>query len=277
VTDETGPSPAALAPALDYEQILLDALAARGEHYRAASVSRNFQSPPVPLAGGGVARFTDRDVVLVRAGEPASAVAVSNPRSGLYQARIPLPNPLLGNLSVVRGWAWVDVKVRGKSFRFVDTHLEAFSAAVRAQQAVELVNASRRADGWCELARPVGRVFDPSWASKRPARRRTEMYAVLRLNSFDPAKLAASGEKLEEFDRVHAAQPGYVGSVVVDLGESRRFVLNLWESEQHSTSALSVLGSEVQRLLVPLLSSPSELIGVGTVLSSDLAPSTDGR
>jgi hypothetical protein len=53
------------------------------------------------------------------------------------------------------------------------------------------------------------------------------MYAVLRLNSFDPAKLAASGERLEEFDRVHAAQPGYVGSVVVDLGESRRFALNL--------------------------------------------------
>jgi hypothetical protein len=101
------------------------------------------------------------------------------------------------------------------------------------------------------------------------------MYAVLRLNSFDPAKLAASGERLEEFDRVHA-QPGYVGSVVVDLGESRRFALNLWESEQHSTAALSVLGPEVQRLLVPLLSSPSELIGVGTVLSSDLAPSTDG-
>ena len=103
------------------------------------------------------------------------------------------------------------------------------------------------------------------------------MYAVLRLNSFDPAKLAASREQLEEFDRVHAAQPGYVGSVVVDLGESRRFALNLWESEQHSAAALSVLGPEVQRLLVPLLSSRSELIGVGNVISSDLAPSTDGR
>jgi len=135
---ERGPSPDALAPALDYEQILLDALAARGEHYRAASVSRNFQSPPVPLSSGGVARFTDRDVILVPAGEPASVVKVSNPRSGLYQARIPLPNPLLGNLPIVRGWASVDVKVRGKSFRFVDTHLEAFSAAVRALQAVEL-------------------------------------------------------------------------------------------------------------------------------------------
>ena len=59
------------------------------------------------------------------------------------------------------------------------------------------------------------------------------MYAVLRLNSFDPAKLAVSADLLEEFDKIHAAQPGYVGSVVVELGAGRRFALNLWESEQH--------------------------------------------
>jgi hypothetical protein len=138
-------------------------------------------------------------------------------------------------------------------------------------------NPSRRGGGCCELARPVDQVVDPLLARNCLRGGGPKLYAVLRLNSFDPAKLGASGEKLEEFDRIHAAQPGYVGSIVVDLGESRRFALNLWESEQHSTSALSVLGPEVQRLLVPLLSSPSELIGVGTVLSSDLAPSTDGR
>ena len=70
------------------------------------------------------------------------------------------------------------------------------------------------------------------------------MYAILRLNSFDPDKLATSSERLEEFDKVHAAQPGYVGSVVVDLGAGRRFALNLWESEQRSSAALSTLGPE---------------------------------
>jgi hypothetical protein len=99
------------------------------------------------------------------------------------------------------------------------------------------------------------------------------MFAVLRLNSFDPDKLAASGERLEEFDKLHAAQPGYVGSVVVDVGDGRRFVLNLWESEEHSAAAFSVLGPEVGRLLGPLMSSPSEFIGVGNVISSDLVPS----
>ena len=135
---ERGASPAALAPVYDFQQILLGALAARGERYRAVSTSRNFQSPPVPLASGGVGRFTDRDVIIVRDGEPASVLKVSNPQAALFTARIPLPNPLLGNVEIVRGWASVDVKVRGKSFRFVDTHLEAFSADVRALQAVEL-------------------------------------------------------------------------------------------------------------------------------------------
>jgi hypothetical protein len=96
------------------------------------------------------------------------------------------------------------------------------------------------------------------------------MYAVLRLNTFDPVKLAVSADLLEEFDRIHAAQPGFVGSVVVDLGDGRRFALNLWESEQHSAAALQVLGQEVGRLLGTLMAAPSQLIGAGPVLSSDL-------
>jgi hypothetical protein len=100
------------------------------------------------------------------------------------------------------------------------------------------------------------------------------MYAVLRLNSFDPAKLAVSADRLEEFDRIHAAQLGYVGSVAVDLGAGRRFALNLWETEQHSAAALQILAPEVRRLLGPLMAGPSQLIGAGPVISSDLVQST---
>jgi endonuclease/exonuclease/phosphatase family metal-dependent hydrolase len=134
---ERGTSPTTLQPVHDFQQILLDALAARGERYRVAAVTRNFQSPPVPLASGGLARFTDRDVILVRSGRPAT-VKVSNPQAALFAARIQLPNPLLAGAPIVRGWTSVDVKVRGKSFRFVDTHLEAFDAGVRNLQAQEL-------------------------------------------------------------------------------------------------------------------------------------------
>ena len=99
--------------------------------------------------------------------------------------------------------------------------------------------------------------MDPFGVRAAARQGESAMFAVLRLNSFDPHKLAASGDRLEEFDKLHAAQPGYVGSVVVDVGEGRRFVLNLWESEEHSAAALSVLGPEVGRLLGPLMSGPS--------------------
>jgi hypothetical protein len=99
------------------------------------------------------------------------------------------------------------------------------------------------------------------------------MYAVARLNSFDPTKLAAAGDALEQFDQAHRTQPGYAGTVVVDLHEGRRLILNLWDSEEHSATALSVLGPDVGRVLNPLTSDPSELIGVGTVTFTDLIPS----
>jgi hypothetical protein len=102
-------------------------------------------------------------------------------------------------------------------------------------------------------------------------RKEIEMFAVLRVNTFDPGKLSDSEDSIAEFDRIHAAQPGYVGNVVVDLGRGRRFVLNLWASIEHSQGALSVLGPEVNRLLGPLMAAPSEFIGAGEVISSDLA------
>jgi hypothetical protein len=97
------------------------------------------------------------------------------------------------------------------------------------------------------------------------------MYAVLRLNSFDPDKLTQSPDQLEEFDRVHASQPGYAGSIVVDLGSGRRFVVNLWQNEHASKAAFQRLIPEVDRLLAPLLSEPSEFIGAGPVIAEDLS------
>jgi hypothetical protein len=76
------------------------------------------------------------------------------------------------------------------------------------------------------------------------------MFAIVRLNSFDPVKLAASSA-LAQFDQIHRTQPGYVGTIVVDLQAGRRLVLNLWESEESSAAALSVVGPEVGRLLEP--------------------------
>lgn len=96
------------------------------------------------------------------------------------------------------------------------------------------------------------------------------MQAVLRVNTFNPDTLAESPRQLEEFDEIHRAQEGYLGGVTVDLGEGRRFVLNLWASDEHRQAGLSALAPEVERLVNPVLTKPSELIGVGPVVGCDL-------
>jgi hypothetical protein len=98
------------------------------------------------------------------------------------------------------------------------------------------------------------------------------VHAVLRINSFDETKLADAQEDVREFDRIHATQPGFLGNITVDLGEGRRFVLNVWRSAEDAQAGLSVLGREVVRLIEPLMSSPSEIIGTGTIISSDFVP-----
>ena len=99
------------------------------------------------------------------------------------------------------------------------------------------------------------------------------MYAVARLNSFDPEKLAAASDAVDQFDRARRTQPGYVGTVIIDLQAGRRLVLNRWDSAEHSAAALSALGPPVGPVLNPLMSDPSELIGVDTVTCTDLIPS----
>lgn len=124
----------------DYLATLLTALGARGAPYRAVATSTNFVSPPVPLGNGTSVTYSDRDVILVRADLPTSQLKVLGTDDGTFDAVIPIPS--LG-LEVIRGWASADLKLRGKTYRFVNTHLEAFDSApffdsVRNDQAEEL-------------------------------------------------------------------------------------------------------------------------------------------
>ncbi len=102
-------------------------------------------------------------------------------------------------------------------------------------------------------------------------------HAVVRLNTVNPRALAAVRDSLREFDRTHAAQPGYLGSLVIDLGSGRQLVVNLWASRQHADTALATLGPEVGRILTPLMTGPSVLIGAGSVLSADLHRNPQAR
>ena len=96
------------------------------------------------------------------------------------------------------------------------------------------------------------------------------MYAVVRETQYNPDRLTQGSSELDEFQRLHAAQPGYEGNVVVDTSDGRRITLTLWASEAHSTAARLVLEPEVRRLLAPLMAAPSRIIGVGSVVSADV-------
>jgi endonuclease/exonuclease/phosphatase family metal-dependent hydrolase len=141
-----GPATPAETVAYDYLNLLVGALAERGLSYSPVAV---FNGTDVELPAGLPptldVRFTDRVALLARTDEKTADLKLSNAQSGSYPTALTL-NTIAGQIRAPRGWTSVDVKIRGKSFRFVNTHLEAFSAAVRNPQAAELLSGPSATD-----------------------------------------------------------------------------------------------------------------------------------
>lgn len=96
------------------------------------------------------------------------------------------------------------------------------------------------------------------------------MQAVVRQGHYDPEALTGSQDRMSEFERLHAAQPGYAGNIVVDLGDGERLLVTLWRTDGDAAAARSELGPAVQELLRPLERKPSELVAAGPVVRCDL-------
>jgi hypothetical protein len=96
------------------------------------------------------------------------------------------------------------------------------------------------------------------------------LYAIVRENTYDPTKLAQGGEQFAEFQALHASQPGYRGTIIVDASNGRQLIVNLWATEEDAMAALPKVATAVQRLLGPLMAGPSQLIGTGPVVLTDL-------
>jgi endonuclease/exonuclease/phosphatase family metal-dependent hydrolase len=138
---ETGPIGGPLSPSYDFLQLLLDALARHGLVYRPVATNANF-SGAMPISATTMARFTDHDVIIARADQSNALLRVSNAESHNFAAQLVIPTAIPGlSFTVPRGWSAVDVKVRGKTVRFANTHLEAFSTPVRNAQGRELAAA----------------------------------------------------------------------------------------------------------------------------------------
>jgi hypothetical protein len=137
----------------DFLDTLLDELAERGLPYEEVATNRNFNGT-LPISLGGApplfptstwASFTDRDVIIVRSGLPERRLAVdeSSVREENFDATLVIPTgvPEAPIFPVPRGWSSVDVTVKGSTFTFFNTHLEAFGGdAIRNLQAEELAD-----------------------------------------------------------------------------------------------------------------------------------------
>jgi hypothetical protein len=95
------------------------------------------------------------------------------------------------------------------------------------------------------------------------------MYAILRQYTYDIAMIAHAEEALTVAQGLHAAQPGYAGSIVVADGQ-RFIAVNLWRTEDDASAGRGTIGAQVQRLLKPLMTAPSQLLAAGEVVASDL-------
>ena len=103
-------------------------------------VGRDWFDFEAPTALGYDVRVTQRDVILVRKG---SKVKVRKTFSGQFTNHFDPPTPV-GVARQLRGWVGVDGTLAKKKFRFVSTHLEAYSPAIADQQMQQLLKRAAR-------------------------------------------------------------------------------------------------------------------------------------
>ena len=132
----TGPVDPAPATTVfrDYLALLLEALEDRGLEYAPVAVNVN-ADVEVPSALGLDVRATDRDVILARGRVRRKIRRVQEQN---FSTNLTL-EAFGGQITILRGWSAVDVKLRGRRVRFLNTHLEPSSSAVQVAQANELL------------------------------------------------------------------------------------------------------------------------------------------
>lgn len=161
----------------DSLQSLLDALSARGLHYTPIAILTEFEAE-APSALGINIGFTDRDVILARTDLNTSELILSNVQAQHFTTNLMFVTPVLGPLTIPRGWLSVDGKIRGKTFRFVTTHLESFHPGIQAVQASELIQAA------CNTTLPVIIAGDLNTDSPSGNPTDNAGYQILRSSAF---------------------------------------------------------------------------------------------
>jgi len=168
-TLRTGPVGApANTVVVDGLQSLLNALAAKGLHYKVIAVQTNavVDLPALDATGNLItAGFTDYDAVLARTDLPMSEMKISNVEMQHFNLNLPFT---LADTTIpfFRGWISLQAKIRGKQYKFVTTHLETFSPDIQAEQTNELLLGPLNTELPVILAGDLNSdAFQPSWSN----------------------------------------------------------------------------------------------------------------
>ena len=248
------PAPAG-AVEYDFLAILRQELAAIGVPYDVVRVQ-----PEADIeAPAGAPYFKDlrllqNDAILVKAGI-GDEVALRDADSDNFAARFVATTGLGRQIEVDRGWVSVDATVNRRSFRFVNTHLEAFHPGVRLQQAQELAAASGAVGS---APGPVILVGDLNSGPDLPVPANRLAFAALRssgltdtwavANPGDPGYTAGFEELLDDptaegalehrVDHVMAsAGVGVVRSRIYGTDADNRTSSGLWPSDHAGVAA----------------------------------------
>jgi endonuclease/exonuclease/phosphatase family metal-dependent hydrolase len=133
----TGATAPATTVKSDLLQSLQDELERLGEHYRIAAIVPGFDAEAPSTLGFDV-RLTTQDAILVRREHLVGNPRLSNNQVQRYLAGLTVPTALGITFTLPRGWASFDITVRGRTMRFVTTHLDTFPS-VSLPQVKELI------------------------------------------------------------------------------------------------------------------------------------------
>jgi endonuclease/exonuclease/phosphatase family metal-dependent hydrolase len=120
----------------DSMELLQKELKARNMSYRVANI-RPWFDYEAPTALNYDVRLTQNDAILVRTGKSAR-VRAGNPFRGGFRDTFDPPTQV-GVARQLRGWVGVDARLGERRFRFVTTHLEAYSPEIADKQMKQLL------------------------------------------------------------------------------------------------------------------------------------------
>ncbi|MFE9689529.1 endonuclease/exonuclease/phosphatase family protein [Micromonospora sp. NPDC005806] len=185
----------------DYLALLMAELAESGHPYDVAVV-RDEADLEAPAGAPYLrdVRLTMRDVILVRHG---GRVKVTDTSSGNFVNNLVFPLAATGGTATsTRGWTAVDAVLGSRTFRFVNTHLEAFHPGIRVLQAQELLRGPLNAAGRVIL------VGDLNSGPELPDPNNRLAYLAL-----------VAGGMVDTWPILHPGDPGYTAGLGDDLTE----------------------------------------------------------